>query len=88
MTDRWSKFFKVPKRSTGEEFDVTVPLNLMEPTTKNDLIDIEYLAHVSYGFSSFIYYDTPRTKSFLVGLILFAPPPQYVLHKSYNIQSH
>ena len=47
VTDRWSKFFKVAKRSSEEEFEVSVPLNLMEPTTKHDLIDIEYLAHVS-----------------------------------------
>ena len=46
VTDRWSKFFKVPKRGS-EEFEVEVPLNLMEPTTKHELIDIEYLAHVS-----------------------------------------
>jgi len=48
VTDRWSKFFKVNKRSSNEEFEVSVPLHLMEPTTKHDLIDIEYLAHVSF----------------------------------------
>jgi len=45
VTDRWSNFFKVPKKSS-EEFEVDIPLNLMEPTTKHDLIDIEYLAYV------------------------------------------
>ncbi|XP_067948646.1 uncharacterized protein [Watersipora subatra] len=47
VTDRWSKFFKVPKRG-NKGFEVEVPLNLMEPTTKHTLIDIEYLAHVSF----------------------------------------
>jgi len=47
VLDRWTGFFKVPKRG-NEEFEVGVSLNLMEPTTKHELIDIEYIAHVSY----------------------------------------
>lgn len=54
VTDRWSRFFKVPKRSS-EEFEVDVPLNLMEPTTKHELIDIEYIAHVSHTIISRVY---------------------------------
>lgn len=50
VTDKWSNFFKVPKQSS-EEFEVGVPLNLTEPTTKHELIDIEYIARVSSTLS-------------------------------------
>ncbi|KAF6029017.1 hypothetical protein EB796_012677 [Bugula neritina] len=82
VTDRWSNFFKVPKKSS-EEFEVDIPLNLMEPTTKHDLIDIEYLAYVSFITQGVL--SDSKTKSATFSITIAPPrtlsqyPPSYAL---------
>ena len=47
VTDRSSSFLKIRKQ-TSEQFDLDVPLHVSEPTTKHELIDIEYMLQVSH----------------------------------------